>query len=225
MKKAFVFILKTIGVLLGIVGLYIVLGLLLPLIKVPAEETSDPKTIPMYIYTNGMHTDLVVPIKTEVIDWSQQIPFENTLSKRTDFSYVGIGWGDKGFYLDTPTWADLKVSTAIKAAFWMSESAMHCTFYEKMQENDDCKKIMLTEKQYSDLVKFIKNQFKQDENGNFILIKTDAVYGKNDAFYDAKESYNFMQTCNTWANNGLKTAGQKAALWTPSDFGIFYHYR
>ena len=44
MKKAFVFILKTIGVLLGIVGLYIVLGLLLPLIKVPAEETSDPKT-------------------------------------------------------------------------------------------------------------------------------------------------------------------------------------
>ena len=36
MKKAFVFILKTIGVLLGIVGLYIVLGLLLPLIKVPA---------------------------------------------------------------------------------------------------------------------------------------------------------------------------------------------
>ena len=53
MKKAFVFILKTIGVLLGIVVLYIVLGLLLPLIKVPAEETSDPKTIPMYIYTNG----------------------------------------------------------------------------------------------------------------------------------------------------------------------------
>ena len=171
MKKAFVFILKTIGVLLGIVALYIVLGLLLPLIKVPAEETSDPKIIPMYIYTNGMHTDLVVPIKTEVVDWSQQIPFENT------------------------------------------------------QENDDCKKIMLTEKQYSDLVKFIKNQFKQDENGNFILIKTDAVYGKNDAFYDAKESYNFMQTCNTWANNGLKTAGQKAALWTPSDFGIFYHYK
>ena len=42
MKKAFVFILKTIGVLLGIVGLYIVLGLLLPLIKVPAEETSAP---------------------------------------------------------------------------------------------------------------------------------------------------------------------------------------
>ena len=172
-----------------------------------------------------MHTDLVVPIKTEIIDWSQQIPFENTLSQRTDFTYVGIGWGDKGFYLDTPTWADLKASTAIKAAFWMSESAMHCTFYEKMQENDDCKKIMLTEKQYSDLVKFIKNQFKQDENGNFILIKTDAVYGKNDAFYDAKESYNFMQTCNTWANNGLKAAGQKAALWTPSDFGIFYHYK
>ena len=27
------------------------------------------------------------------------------------------------------------------------------------------------------------------------------------------------------ANNGLKAMGQKAALWTPSDFGIFQHYK
>ncbi|HPZ26128.1 MAG TPA: DUF2459 domain-containing protein [Kaistella sp.] len=44
----------------------------------------------------------MVPVKTPEIDWSQQIPFENTLSKRTDFKYLAIGWGDKGFYLDTP---------------------------------------------------------------------------------------------------------------------------
>ena len=62
------------------------------------------------------------------------------------------------------------------------------------------------------------------KNGKVIFIPTDAVYGINDAFYDAKGKYSFFETCNTWANDGLKEAGQKAALWTPSDLGIFQHY-
>jgi len=113
----------------------------------------------------------------------------------------------------------------VKAAFWLGESAMHCTFYDTMIENDKCKKIMLTETQYRDLVKFITDKFDRDRQGKFILIPTDAVYGEDDAFYEAKGSYNFLETCNTWTNNGLKVAGQKAALWTATDFGIFQHYK
>ena len=94
-----------------------------------------------------------------------------------------------------------------------------------MTEGKDCVKIELTQNQYLDLIKFINDKFDRDEKGKPILIKTDAVYGKNDAFYDAKGSYSFLDTCNTWANEGLKTAGQKAALWTPSDVGIFQHYK
>lgn len=218
-------ILKAIGVLLGIVLLYCLAALVLPLIEIPAEKTADAKTVPVYIYTNGVHTDIVMPVKSPQKDWSQDLPFENTLSKRTDFNYVGIGWGDKGFYLDTPTWADLKFSTAFKAAFWLSESAMHCTFYNQMKEGDDCKKIMLTPQQYSDLVKFVDAKFDRNAAGKPILIPTDAVYGKNDAFYDAQGRYSFLDTCNTWTNNGLKAAGQKAALWTATDFGIFRHYK
>ncbi|WP_392419790.1 DUF2459 domain-containing protein [Capnocytophaga canis] len=140
MKKIFILLLKTIGTIIGFIVLYILLGVLLPFVQIAEKEVSEPKNMPIYIYTNGMHTDLVVPIKTEIIDWSQKILFENTLSKKTDYQYVGIGWGDKGFYLETPTWADLKISTALKAAFWLSESAMHCTFYDKIIENEDCKK-------------------------------------------------------------------------------------
>lgn len=59
------------------------------------------------------------------MDWSQKIPFSQTKGKSTDFNYIAFGWGDKGFYLDTPTWADLKFSTAFKAAFgWDS---LQCT--------------------------------------------------------------------------------------------------
>ena len=195
------------------------------MIPVKAEETSDPKIVEAYILTNGVHTDLVVPVKTKYMDWSQKLPIENTKGKDPDQNFISFGWGDKGFYLDTPTWADLKFSTAFKAAFWLSDSAMHCTYYKKMTVADDCKKIMLTEKQYQDLIKFIDDKFDKDSEGKYILIKTDAVYGNNDAFYDAKGSYNFTYTCNTWANDGLKAAGQKAAFWSPTDFGIFRHYK
>lgn len=225
MKKMLFLILKIIGFLIGVVFLYIILSLLLPMIPVKAEETSDPKIVEAYILTNGVHTDLVVPVKTKYIDWSQKLPIENTKGKDPDQNFIAFGWGDKGFYLDTPTWADLKFSTAFKAAFWLSDSAMHCTYYKKMTVADDCKKIMLTEKQYQDLIKFIDDKFDKDSEGKYILIKTDAVYGNNDAFYDAKGSYNFTYTCNTWANDGLKAAGQKAAFWSSTDFGIFRHYK
>ncbi len=224
-KKMALLILKTLGILLGIIVVYVAAGYFLPFIEVPAKNDGQKKEIPIYIYTNGVHTDIVMPVKNDLHDWSTKIPFGNTRSKETDYQYVGIGWGDKGFYLDTPTWADLKFSTAFKAAFWLSESAMHCSYYKTMKEGDDCKMIMISRHQYKDLVKFVDEKFDKDANGNYVLVPTNAVYGNNDAFYDAQGKYSFLDTCNTWANNALKAAGQKAAWWTPSDYGIFLHYK
>ncbi|WP_376779108.1 TIGR02117 family protein [Chryseobacterium gleum] len=225
MKMILMYLLKVVGIILGIVIIYVILGLLIPYIPVSVKDDGQKKDVPIYIYTNGVHTDIVMPVKNDLQDWSRKIPFANTKSKKTDYQYVGIGWGDKGFYLDTPTWADLKFSTAVKAAFWLSDSAMHCTYYNTMKEGEDCKMIMISRGQYENLVKYVEDKFDRDQNGNFILIPTNAVYGDNDAFYDAKGTYSFLYTCNTWSNNALKAAGQKAALWTPTDFGIFQHYK
>ncbi len=224
-KSVVIVLLKVTGVLIGIILIYALLGYLLPFIEVSEKDDGEAKEIPIYIYTNGVHTDIVMPVKNDLHDWSSKIPFSDTKSAKTDYQFVGIGWGDKGFYLDTPTWADLKFSTAFKAAFWLSESAMHCSFYRKMTEADDCKKIMISRSQYRKLIDFVDKKFDKDDQGNYILIPTNAVYGDNDAFYDAKGRYSFLNTCNTWANDALKAAGQKAAFWTPSDYGIFLHYQ
>ncbi|AWL77945.1 TIGR02117 family protein [Capnocytophaga canimorsus] len=224
-RKTLKLFFRIVLLVVGFVLLYVLLGLLLPLISIKAEATSDPKSVTIYIITNGVHTDLVLPIENEFFNWKSKIPLENTQSKSTAYQWIAFGWGDKGFYLNTPTWADLKFSTAIKATFWMSESAMHCTFYEKMYENQNCIKIEITENQYKNLIQYIDNKFYKDKNGSYIFIDTDAVYGNNDAFYEAEGTYSFMYTCNTWANYGLKAAGQKYALWSATDFGIFRHYR
>ena len=203
---------------------YLLTVTLLSFVAVNDDLSENQKDIPIYILTNGVHTDIVLPIKNEHYDWSTQLKFEHTKSKDTTYQFVALGWGDKGFYLETPTWADLKVSTAVKAATGLSTSAMHVTFYKHLKENQFCKKIQISLENYKKLISFINESF-QTKSGEFQKIETDAIYGKHDVFYEATGSYSLFYTCNSWANQALKTANQKAALWTISDSGIFRHYK
>ena len=221
-------ILKLIGkILISViifVGLYFLAAYTLARIEVKAEQANS-KDVAIYILTNGVHTDIVAPIKSSLIDWSQEIKFEHTSSKDSAIQFVAFGWGDKGFYLDTPTWAELKFSVAFKAVFGLSSAAVHTTFYKSIIESDSCKKIELSSMQYLRLINYIENSFSKDNNGHFVNIITKANYGNNDAFYEAPGRYNLFFTCNTWTNSGLKACGAKACVWTPFEKGVFYWYR
>jgi uncharacterized protein (TIGR02117 family) len=223
LKKAFRIILKSIlGIVIFVVG-YTLLSFGLSKIEVNSDVAQNPE-IEIFISTNGVHTDIVVPIKNEIKDWTTDIQFTHTKTQDSIMNFVGIGWGDKGFYLDTPEWADLKASTAIKAATGLSTTAMHTTFYKTLKEDESCKKIKISKENYSKLVSYITDSFQKDTNLKTINIPN-SFYGKNDTFYEANGSYSLAKTCNTWANGALKTSNQKAAFWTPYDGGIFCHYQ
>ncbi|MET3732474.1 TIGR02117 family protein [Moheibacter stercoris] len=222
MKKLGKKIFRGFLVFIGLILLYGVAVFVFPLIPVNANQ-EDADEITIYILTNGVHTDIVCPIKNDIMDWTTLVPTKHTKSQNSNFNYASFGWGDKGFYLDTPTWADLKFRTAFNAAFWLGESAMHVTFYRKPVESESCKKLTISKENYQLLVNYIKDSFDY-ENEKTVLIPTDMVYGDNDSFYDAKRTYNIFFTCNTWANSALKAANQKAALWTATDKGIFRQY-
>ncbi len=180
--------------------------------------------VPIYISSNGVHTDIVVPLKNQVKDWSTHILLQHTIAQDPQADYLAFGWGDKGFYLDTPEWSDLKASTAFKAAFYLSTSAMHTRFCKNLKEDANCRKIMITQEDYKALVAYITSSFQWDKDQKVQWISGES-YGKNDAFYEATGRYSLFYTCNTWANGALKAAHQKAALWTPYDKGIFYQYQ
>ena len=216
-------LLKYIAIFVLSLVTYLLIVTLLSFVSVNEDLVGNQKEIPIYILTNGVHTDIVLPIKNEHYDWTSRLKFEHTKSKDTTYQYVALGWGDKGFYLETPTWADLKASTAVKAATGLSSSAMHVTFYKHLKENQSCKKLQVSLENYKKLIAFINESF-QTKSGEFLKIETNAVYGKHDVFYEANGSYSLFYTCNSWANQVLKSANQKAALWTISDSGIFRHY-
>jgi uncharacterized protein (TIGR02117 family) len=223
LKKIGKYFLRGFLIFLGLLILYGLAVVTLPLIQVN-QSIEQEEDIEIYIFSNGVHTDIVCPMRNDIMDWSSIIPLENTLSKQTDYQLASFGWGDKGFYLETPTWADLKFSTAFEAAFWLGKTAMHVTFYRSLQESESCKKVKISRENYQLLVEYIKNSFEL-ENEKVKFIKTDMVYGQNDSFYDALGTYNIFFTCNTWANSALKAANQKAALWTATDSGIFRQYK
>lgn len=159
------------------------------------------------------------------MDWSDFVPFYHTRGNDTTTDFVAFGWGDKNFYLNTPEWSDLKFSTAFHAAFGLSEAALHVTFYHRLRQSKSCKKLSVSADNYRKLVNYISGSFEQDESGKLRHIETEAVYGNNDAFYEAKGNYHIFYSCNTWTNEALKACGQRACLWTPFDKGIFYQYR
>lgn len=224
MKKALKIALKIFLVLFGLILIYLIAVFSLSKITVNQEKNTKPE-VEIYILTNGVHTDIVMPTKNDQIDWSQQVKFANTKAADSTYKYLAMGWGDKGFYLETPEWSDLKASVAFKAASGLSTTAIHATYYKSLREGADCKKMMISKEQYDRLIRYISQSFQKDATGNFLNIKTDAIYGKTDAFYEATGSYSLFHTCNTWANSALKASGQKCCYWTATDSGIFSKYK
>ena len=196
-----------------------------PYIRVNQASLKTEQSIAIYLWSNGVHMDFVVPTSTPHQDWSD-VFLPSHVKDGQARSWTAIGWGDKGFYLNTPTWADLKVSTALKAISGTSQSAIHVTYYDDkdVMACQNCAKLYLSPAQYQKLIAYIKQDLKW-QDAKAMPINTEANYGKTDAFYEARGSYFLFYTCNTWINDGLKAMDMPSALWTITDRGILHHYQ
>lgn len=181
-----------------------------------------PGGIPIYVLSNGVHADIVLPAQHEMMNWTAVVSPAHVLHPDTAFQYVAMGWGDKGFYINTPTWADLKTSTALNAAFWLSTSAMHVTWRKAAPvPGPKCRRVVISVEQYKRLCAFILQTFERNSANATIYIKA-KPYGYTDAFYEAKGRYNLFKTCNVWAGNALRDAGINTGMWTPLDESVFH---
>jgi hypothetical protein len=86
------------------------------------------------------------------MDWRKWVNPSHTKSGDSNVANVAFGWGDKGFYLETKTWDELKFSTAFKAVFYLGSSAMHVSFHKKLRETASCRKICVSKESYLKLV-------------------------------------------------------------------------
>jgi uncharacterized protein (TIGR02117 family) len=209
---------------IGFVLFYLLVMFTLSRIPVNKTDKDPAKDVAIYIKSNGVHTDIVLPLKNRYKDWTKSADPLLTRSRDSTYLYAAFGWGDRDFYLHTPQWSDLKAGTAFKAAFYLGTGVMHVTFYHGLTENSRCVKVWVSHNEYLKMVAFVEASFTHGKNNNFVLVPK-ASYGDDDNFYEAGSKYNLCYTCNSWANNCLKRGGQKAALWTLTDGGILCHYQ
>lgn len=207
-RKSLKSLLYTLEILFGLFAVYLTYLLLGMIIPVNLDYVYSEEEIQFYVVSNGVHTDVCLPVKNDVYDWTRLIATQDFGEVSDLPEYIGIGWGDKGFYLETPTWADLKVSTAFKAIFLPSETAMHVTYFDfAPAESDGVVKCSMDRDEYLRLIDYINASFEKSGNDVDVKLIAGKGYSLVDNFYEANGSYWGLKTCNTWTNDALKVAG------------------
>jgi uncharacterized protein (TIGR02117 family) len=221
-------ILKWTGYTLTLTGSAILLYLLLTFLlsRIPVNGHSQRKAdVHIYLMKSGVHTDFIFPVSNDIHDWRTEFPIANTDFKDSSSLLISIGWGDKAFYMNTPTWSDLTLKTAVTTPFGLGPSAIHATYYRQLLDDRPTIGLKISSKQYKKLVKYVQQTLVYHKQKTiFIQPKIKGVVTGNDAYYQAKGRYNLFFTCNSWINAGLKVADLKACLWTAFASGIFYQY-
>lgn len=219
-KTLLKYIVRFLEVFFGFLMFYLCFALVTSIISTGNLKTEGEMYI--YVQSNGVHTDVCLPTETGLINWREFIP-TNVYNTSKGDNYITIGWGDKGFFLDTPEWSDLTFNTAFTAAFTPSPTAMHVKYSSEPTENDNRVKVFLDKDQYQKMIKFIKNAFVQRKGA--VELIANKGYSDNDNFYEAKGSYHLFRTCNIFTNQALKEADIKTGVWSLFPDGILRHLR
>ena len=186
----------------------------------PANAKAPPvPELEAWVLSNGVHTDLVFPIRSAAIDWRQLFPLAHFEAVPPDAEFIAIGWGDREFYLNTPTWADLTASRALGAMLGGNRALLHVTYLRRVQLRRGAYRLPLSEAQYGQLAAYVRASL---PSGRAVPI-AGAHYGKDDAFYEAEGGYHLFETCNTWTGRALRHAGVTVSRWTPFDFNVTWH--
>lgn len=179
--------------------------------------------VAIYVRTNGVHAEIVVPTRAAGVDWSIDHPPRHFRRLDAPLAWIAFGWGDRDFYLTTPTWRELRVRTALVALSGLGQGAMHVEYVDR-PEAYASQRVRISPAQYRRLVEYLRASFRRDTQGRPIRIDAPG-YFDTDAFYEAIPVYTFWYTCNEWVRRGLAEAGVRTAAWAPFDIAIFLQLR
>lgn len=191
---------------------------------IPVNNDFQPVTggIEIFVASNAVHAEIVVPIESNVIDWREHLSATCFPTDTSAATHVALGWGDRGFFLKTPTWAEFRVSVAANALLLPSETCIHATMKSTVRPSDNVKAIRVSEEQYGELVAYLMNAFQRGPDGRVIHVPEEH-YGQNDAFFDAHGTYHFLNTCNSWAGRALQATGVRVGWMTPLPKTVFWY--
>jgi uncharacterized protein (TIGR02117 family) len=212
---------RILTVLLALPALYLTAALIGSLVPVNSSWTEPAEGTTVYIADNGIHADIIMPVRSQGLDWESLLPTSDFAAVPPDARWIAFGSGEERVYLNTPTWWDITPRT-IWSALTGGKRVMHVEYvpgpYYAARE------IRLRPEEYRRLWAAIRADFALDRTGRPQRIDHPG-YGAADAFYRAVGKESAVRTCNTWVARWLRLAGVKTSLWPPFIPGLVWRYR
>lgn len=213
MRRMRVWVAAGLSVVVLVLGGYAGFAALLSRWAVPGAPQAT-QGVEIQVCGNGVHTDLVLPTVTRAMDWTTEFPRLDLPGADAWTTHLAFGWGDRGFYLETRRWSDLRPATALAALFGGGSTVLHVTALYSQEGNPDCAVLLLGDRQYAALVAHVRGTLKRDGQGRPLPL-AGSGYGPTDLFYEAVGHYSPVETCNEWTAKGLRAAGVTVGRWTP----------
>ncbi|RTM07613.1 MAG: TIGR02117 family protein [Hyphomicrobiales bacterium] len=218
MRKA----LQYLALLVAAVVLAAALGMLVPRPLWPAAAAGEGSRH-ILVLKNPIHTDIAVPLDDGVRRRFAFLAGAGLPIDAPEARYIVFGWGGRAFYLETPTWSQLKAAPVVKA-LTLDASVMHAGVAGAIKDpHPDVAGFDIDEAHFSALLDYIAASFRQGPNGPMAI--DNAGYSAFDRFYEANGHFNALVGCNTWTAAALRTAGLRTGWWNPLPISLWWSMR
>ncbi|ANT53973.1 TIGR02117 family protein [Mesorhizobium amorphae] len=216
-------LLRFLALLVVAVALAAALGTLVPRPLWRAAAAAPAGTRHILVLNNPIHTDIAIPVDDDVRQRFRFLADAGIPADAPEVRYIVFGWGGRAFYLETPTWSELKAMPVLKA-LTRDASVMHVDIAGAITEpHPDVAGFDVGEERFAALLDFIATSFQQGPNGPVVI--ENAAYSRFDRFYEANGHFNALVGCNTWTAAALRTAGLRTGWWNPLPVSLGFSMR
>ena len=131
-----------------------------------------------------------------------------------DARYLVFGWGSRAFYIETPTWSDLKPGPLLSALTLDARSCMSTLPATIDEPQPAVAGFDVSEAEFERLLDFIDEQFPDTGRTGRSGSRTPATASSTASSKRTATSTRFVG-CNTWTARALREAGLQTGWWNP----------
>ena len=186
------------------------LGTVVPRPPLVAAEAGGQRVL---VLAGPIHTDIAIPLDAmsrERFAFLREagMPLDDPAAR-----WLLFGWGGRAFYLETPTWRDLRPGPAARA-LTADRAVLHVDVLGELAvPQEGLRAYDVDTAARERLERAILVTFDLEE-GDPVAIP-DKGYGASDRFFEADGWFNVLLGCNTWTAAMLREAGLTTGWWTP----------
>ena len=203
---------------LATAGLFALAAIIGGLVGANPQWRAPRHGVTIMVETNGFHTGFIFPNRAAGIDWHRIFPPQDLADQRYHpkgaTTHVAIGWGERDFYLNTPSWSQLDPMILVRASLGSDQTLVHVYHLRNPMPGYYARELTLSQHDYRRLARSVMASLALPEAGR---PKSMPGYGIDDLFYRGRGHYNLFNSCNAWTGRQLRNIGVRVGIWTPTE--------